>query len=91
MNISKCPISLQDLKMGFATTHGSNLIIYLKGDAPPQLDVREIREMSVQKSSTDEVLFGSEITAKKESVLKTLKLFVIIVNFMIYANVPYLY
>lgn len=47
MNISKCPISLQDLKMGFATTHGSNLIIYLKGDAPPQLDVREIREMSV--------------------------------------------
>lgn len=47
--------------------------------------------MSLQKSSTDEVLFGSEITTKKELVLKTLKLFVIIVSFMIYANVPYLY
>lgn len=50
---------------------------------------RNTRNVSVGES--DEVLFGSEITTKKELVLKTLKLFVIIVSFMIYANVPYLY
>lgn len=58
---------------------------------PPQLAATEIRVISVYEGSTDKVSFGSEVTAKKGLVLKTLQLFVIIVSFMIYANVPYLY